>query len=110
MYRTLLLTITLTLAMNAGARPVQGTRPMPNFAEFDLNGDGYISEEEFIDSRNKKIAERAGEGRLMRGLDKLEEFADIDTDGDGTISREEFSAYQLRHQERKPAGYNRPNR
>jgi len=101
-------TIPLILALLCLAAPAAAQRPPPmhatppNFAEFDADGDGLITEQEFIDARNRRIAERAGEGRQMRGLENMEEFKDIDTDGDGTISAEEFTAHQQRHMQDRP--------
>ncbi len=62
----------------------------PAFSDFDLNADGAIDEQEFIDARTKRIAERIREGRMMRGLTTPHTFADMDTDGDGSLTPEEF--------------------
>ena len=76
----------------------------PDFSDFDLNGDGGISEQEFIDARTKRIAERVREGRMMRGLTTAPSFADRDTDGDGSLTPEEFAAGVRRHQDRMGPG------
>ncbi len=75
---------------------------MPRYEEFDLNGDGVLLEEEFIEARGQRVAERAKEGRMMRGLANMPSFADIDTDGDGKISKEEFEAHQASHRQAMP--------
>ena len=57
---------TLFIALPAAAQPStrpMGPGPMPVFADFDGNDDGRITEQEFIDARSKRIAERATEGR-----------------------------------------------
>lgn len=82
--------------------PPMGPGRMPVFTDFDGNGDGRITEQEFIDARSKRIAERATEGRPMRGLSQAEDFKDIDANGDGGLSREEFDAYRLRHVQNRP--------
>jgi Ca2+-binding EF-hand superfamily protein len=64
------------------------------FADFDRNGDGRISEQEFDATRSERIAQRANEGRPMRGLAGVPSFAEIDRDGDGSISRAEFAAHR----------------
>ncbi|PKO69143.1 MAG: hypothetical protein CVU22_05560 [Betaproteobacteria bacterium HGW-Betaproteobacteria-16] len=90
----------LIMALPAAAQPsarAMGPGSMPTFADFDGNGDGRITEQEFIDARSKRIAERATEGRVMRGLSEAGDFKDVDTNGDASLSPEEFDAYQSRH-------------
>lgn len=70
---------------------------MPTFADFDLDGDGKISEAEFTEARTARISDRAQQGYQMRGLVNAPSFADVDTDNDGSISPEEFEAYQAEH-------------
>jgi Ca2+-binding EF-hand superfamily protein len=74
---------------------------MPAFADFDLNGDGKLSQEEFTEARNRRIGSRAQEGRPMRGLSQAEPFEAIDADGDGSISPEEFSRHQQSHRQQR---------
>ncbi len=71
----------------------------PAFSDFDLNGDGGIDEQEFIDARTKRIAERVREGRMMRGLITAPTFTDLDTDGDGSLTPEEFAAGVRSHRQ-----------
>jgi len=70
---------------------------MPRYEEFDLNGDGVVLKDEFIEARGQRVAQRAKEGRMMRGLANMPSFEDIDTDGNGEISREEFATHQESH-------------
>lgn len=72
-------------------------RNMPAFADFDLDGDGAITNDEFNKARAERIAENAKAGRQMRGLASMPTFADIDTDGDGSLSPDEFTAHQTKH-------------
>ena len=83
-----------------GAGKGAGMRPganMPTFAEFDTDGDGAISEQEYVDGRNRRIAERAAAGYPMRGLSQAADFSAVDSDGNGSLSPEEFAAQQAGH-------------
>lgn len=74
---------------------------MPDFADFDADQDGFISEKELGEGRAKRIAERAAQGRQMRNVAHAAPFADIDTSKDGKIDPAEFAAHQ--RSERQPA-------
>ncbi len=74
---------------------------MPTFADFDLDADGTITEEEFIKARSERIAKRAQEGRQMKNLANAPSFAEIDTDDNGGVSPEEFSAHQDEHKAKR---------
>lgn len=91
------------LAGSAAAQqpPAGGPGPMmmPSFADFDLNKDGKITEEEFNEARAARIADRAQKGYPMRGLANAQSFADIDTNHDGVISPAEFAAHQASHRQ-----------
>ncbi len=83
-------------AAGAGMGPGRGAPGMnaPVFADFDLNGDGHITEPEFHAARSGRISSRLQEGRQMRNLQDAGAFADIDSNGDGRISPAEFAAHQ----------------
>ncbi len=92
----------------AGAGPGQGQGRRggrgrggapPAFSDFDLNGDGGIDEQEFIEARTKRIAERMEEGRMMRGLTTPHTFTDMDADADGILTPEEFAAETQKHRQ-----------
>ena len=72
-------------------------RNMPVFAEFDLNGDGTLTETEFYEARAKRMAERAAQGYPMRNAGKALPFSAIDTDGNGQVTPDEFAAGQAAH-------------
>ena len=76
-----------------GSRPPAGPgMARPTFADFDRNGDGKITPQEFDATRSERQAQRAG--RPMRGMAGAPSFAEIDQDGDGSISPAEFAAHQ----------------
>ncbi len=81
-------------AASAAGRHMHGPPP---FAEFDANGDGAVSEEEFDAARARHMAERAEAGGKMRGASSHPAFADADTDGDGALSEAELEAMHETH-------------
>ena len=80
----------------------------PTFSDFDLDGDGVVSEQEFRDARTARIAKRVREGRMMRGLINAPTFSDLDIDGDGSLTPDEFAAGARSHRQGRggssPAG------
>ena len=80
-----------------GQRRRGGRGSPPAFSDFDLNGDGVVSEQEFRDARTARIAKRVREGRMMQGLINAPTFSDLDTDGDGSLTPDEFAAAQRHH-------------
>ena len=88
----------------SGAAPGMGQgrgmgRHMPTFEEFDLDKNGYLHKEEFIEARTKRITQRAKEGYMMRGLSNMMEFEELDKDGDGKITPDEFSLGVATHRQ-----------
>lgn len=73
---------------------------MPAFADFDLDGDGSITETELNQGRAKRMSENAAEGRQMKNAAHAPAFSDIDTDGNGEISGDEFAAHQAEHRQK----------
>ncbi|MFT7823692.1 MAG: EF-hand domain-containing protein [Sulfurimonas sp.] len=66
----------------------------PQFSEYDLNNDGVILEKELQEAREKRMGERAEEGRMLRKAEMAPSFAEIDTNRDGKITPDEFQAHQ----------------
>ena len=69
----------------------------PTFEDFDTDGDGFVSEEEFNTLRAERITARAAEGRQMKGVASAPAFSTIDSDGDGKLNRDEFTAGRDAH-------------
>ena len=84
------------LAINAQAGQGSQGGPPP-FSDFDLDGNGFVSEEEFNIVRGQHMAAKAAEGKQMKGAATAPAFADIDKDGDGQLNPEELSAAQKAH-------------
>ncbi len=69
-------TVLVALAV-AAAAPAMAEKKGGKWPQLDLDGDGYISPEEFAGSR----------------LSEFAEFSAIDTDDDNLLSKEELRAY-----------------
>ena len=69
----------------------------PAFSEFDSDGDGFVSEEEFNTTRTARHEKMAQEGRPMKGMASAPSFTDVDTDGDGKLTESELSAAHEAH-------------
>ncbi len=80
--------------------PVKG--PV-SFSMYDLNGDGLILEEEFVEVRNKRMQERVKQGYQMRNRQNLITFSSIDLDKDGKITPGEFSTHRSKRFKLKQA-------
>lgn len=88
---SILFAIALTpVVAQADDMPDRG--PMP-FSAFDKDGNGIISEQEFTDVHNKRMAKRAEQGYKLKKYG-MYSFSDIDKDGNGEINEQEFAAYQ----------------
>ena len=77
---------------------------MPRFEEFDLNKDGQLTESEFTEAQNQRIAARTKAGYSTRNQPNAPRFMEIDLDHNGTVSKEEFAAHQAQFRSSKATG------
>lgn len=70
---------------------------MPAFADFDRDGDGSLTKQEFYDARAQRMGERAAQGYPLRNAPNAPAFESIDTNGDGKVVPAEFAAHQAEH-------------
>jgi Ca2+-binding EF-hand superfamily protein len=97
----LIITVIIAIVMLpfvAKAESQQGHNP-PAFSDFDTNGDGFISEEEFTSFRAARMAAMAEAGKPMKGAANAPAFSDLDTDGDGMLNEAELIAGQKAHKQ-----------
>ena len=69
----------------------------PTLEEFDGNGDGFLSEDEFNTGRDERHAMMAEKGHPMKDMANAPTFADFDTNGDGQLSADEFGSGHEMH-------------
>ena len=84
----------LPLAVKAGEHKPHHP---PVFSDFDQDGDGFVSEDEFNATRAARHEAMAKEGRPMKGMASAPSFADVDTDDDGKLTEAELTAAQQAH-------------
>ncbi|WP_421716846.1 EF-hand domain-containing protein [Arcobacter arenosus] len=64
------------------------------FSAYDTNKDGQISPAEFNAVKEKRMTQKAEQGRLMMNAKNSPSFSDVDTNGDGIISQNELQIHQ----------------
>lgn len=68
-----------------------GEPPRSSFADFDANGDGKLTQEEFVNVRGERYQQAYESGRSMRGIGQhVNTFKEMDADGDGFVTKQEF--------------------
>lgn len=68
----------------------RGARDVASFSDFDGNGDGAVTPEEFTQARAARRAERATQGYPMRNAGSSPSFESLDANGDGRLTPDEF--------------------
>ncbi|WP_321312435.1 EF-hand domain-containing protein [Halarcobacter sp.] len=63
--------------------------PIP-FATYDVNSDGFVSQEEFYNLRAKRIQQKVDQGMPMRNVGNSPDFELFDTNGDGKLTELEL--------------------
>lgn len=71
-------------------------RNMPTFESFDLNKDGFLTENELNEARANRMQKKAEDGRMLRNSANQSEFSEIDLDKDGKVTKEEFISHQAK--------------
>ncbi len=108
MYKHILISavslLAVTMALGGQAQPLAGRGPMP-FGAMDLDGNGYVSSQEFSQHRNARMAARAAQGRLLRNAGRAPRFESWDADGNGLLNAAEVtSGQQTRFAGRRSGG------
>lgn len=91
-------------AMLLGSALFAAQGMMSSFNDFDINGDGKITQSEFENTQQARQAKQAESGKMMRNVGNAPAFGDIDTNKDGIINAEEFKVHQQTRMQERPRG------
>ena len=78
----------------------KGMQNRPTYADYDLNGDGKITQKEFYDAQAARMNKKASEGKMMKHAGNAPTFESIDTDRNGVISQKEFTVHQQKQMQK----------
>ena len=67
---------------------------LPTFAQYDLNNDGKITQNELEKAREKRMNQKTKEGKMLRNAGNAPAFTDMDKNKDGSLNQEEFRLHQ----------------
>jgi Ca2+-binding EF-hand superfamily protein len=73
-----------------GATPRGGAGAVATFSDFDVNGDGVVTRDEFSQVRSERQAAKASQGYPMRNTASSPSFDSFDGNGDGQLTSDEF--------------------
>lgn len=92
----------LAIAILAGSAAYVNAQPGPTyFQSMDTDGDGVLSEQEFTQAHQQRMAARAAQGRPMRNAANAPQFIGMDLNGDGAVQPEELMQYQQQRMQQR---------
>lgn len=89
-----------TIMLGSALFAAQGT--MSSFGDFDADGNGKITQNEFESAQQARMTKQAESGKMMRNAANAPQFGDIDTNGDGSIDKNEFKVHQQTRMQNRP--------
>ncbi len=89
MKREVMMMMAVAAMLSAGAQAQSG------FGWMDMNKDGKVTLEEFIETRTKVAMKKSGKAPGRKALSDL--FKKIDANGDGVLTEEEMKSWDNRN-------------
>ncbi len=98
--------VVATGAMAAGMNngPQQTLRQAPAFAQFDQDGNGQVTEQEFNAVRSARIKQRSEQGRMMKNVANAVSFATLDANKDGVLTVQELGRHPFSQSQQSERG------
>lgn len=84
------------------AEPIPQRGPIP-FDIYDIDANGYISQDEFNTRRGERMQSRAAQGYPMRNMASEPKFMQFDMDKDGQLNRDELATGQQQQMQKRRA-------
>ena len=93
--------ITLAMLLVSGVLVAGMNQNMHSFSEFDVDGNGKVTQSEFENAQQKNMIANANAGKQMKNAGNAPTFSIIDTNKDGFIDVNEFQIQQQKNMQRQ---------
>jgi len=93
--------ITLAVLLVSGALVAGMNQNMSSFSDFDVDGNGKVTQSEFENLQQSKMTANANAGKLMRNAGNAPTFDMVDTNKDGFVDMNEFNIQQQKNMQRQ---------
>ncbi|MCW8929189.1 MAG: EF-hand domain-containing protein [Gammaproteobacteria bacterium] len=90
----------LLFTHNLQAEPLPSRGPIP-FYIYDINSNGFISQDEFHTIRGQRMEYREAQGFPMKNMASEPNFKEFDTDKNGQLSQDELSKGQQKQRQKR---------
>ncbi len=87
-------TLLIVALIVTGAFAMGQGNMMPSYSDFDRDGNGQVTQQEFEQTQQERMTAQAKAGKMMRNAGNAPVFSDLDTNNDGNIDEKEFQTHQ----------------